>query len=523
MLLNFLKQHQNYFIIILLTIIMSPLYLFQLNSLPASFHGDEAETAFQAITIMKNHLGIIGTGWYGLPLLSFVPHEIFMLFLGNNILADRLGSVIFGIISLPIFFLFIKDFFNKNIAGIATLLLGTSHLWIALSRLGITYVQSAFFVILASYLFFRALKNHKPYLFIFTGLILGLSTYSNFAVRMLPLLILPFILLYLITFKQKLKLKMINIFLLLLSSFIIFLPQANYYLHHLDKISSRENSVFVLSKITKEWTGYTKMTNQQIIIEQTKRTFNIFAGDNSTQYGYKGQLLDYISICLLLIGIIYTIKNIKQFKYQYILFWFFLAILGQVLTSIPPPIFLPRFVVGLPVIYIFISLGISALTSRFDNPKTQTLSKFIVIIIVITFVYSNLVTYFVSYPNQINDHYGRSATKLGNFLNSLKPNYLAYFNTDPNMSAEYRVVDFLSPKGEKFDLSDIALLELTKNAVLINKINSSTQNKQIIFIIYPDHISSLNLLSKTFPRGNIINFKDDDFSEQFYIFKVNNI
>src|SRR3972149_11228600 len=72
------------FSLLFFLIIITPIYIFKLNIIPTSVHGDEGETALQAIQIVKGNVGLIGVGWFDLPLLSFVPHAITMAIVDTN-------------------------------------------------------------------------------------------------------------------------------------------------------------------------------------------------------------------------------------------------------------------------------------------------------------------------------------------------------------------------------------------------------------------------------------------------------
>jgi len=525
--ITFIKQFTKKYLykecslIILALLIMLPFYFYKLSTLPTSVHGDETETAFQALQIIQGGAGLIGVGWFDLPLLSFLPHAFFMLLFGQTIIADRLGSIIFGILVLPILYLLLKDFFDKRVAFVSTILLGTSHMWLALSRIGITYVQSTFFIASIVYILLKAFKTHKTIYFILGGAMFGLSLYSNFAVRIVPILTLVLFIHYFVTTKLTRK-KILNITCFLVLAVIIFTPQGSFYLKNPGTFSSRENSVFVFSKMAKEWTNYTNMSNAQIILTQTTRAFNIFAGDNSTQYGFKGQLLDYLSIFFFLVGVSYGALKVKYFRYQFMFFWLLLAILGQIFTSIPPPIFLPRFVVGLPIIYLFISIGI--LKGSEIISKLLIKHKYlhiIAILFIACIVFWNIYTYFVIYPKQIDgDPNARSATKIGYYLNTLNKNYTAYFDTMPTIWAGYRLIQFISPTGHKTDITDSDLNNMARTPNRINQIKEMSKVNDIAFVIYPEYNNSLKTLSNIFPNGQIITFKEIDNSVQFYIFKL---
>lgn len=502
---DIIKENSNSVILVsFIFLLLLPLYLFKLGSIPTNVHGDEGETALQAIKIINSNFALVGIGWFDLPLLSFVPHALFMFVFGENIVSDRLGSVVFGFFSLPLFYLLLKNIFDRKIALISVILLGTSHLWLALSRLGITYVQSTFFILIVSFALFKGLETSKKIYFLTSGALFGLSMYSNFAVRLLPILVLLFFVNYFLK-KGLSKYTFFNFLLFSILSLIVFLPQAIFYLHNPQTFSSREKSIFVFSKEAKQWTGYSNMSNVAILLKQTERTFNIFAGDTSGQYGYREQLLDDFSIILFLIGVFYGLSKIKNFKYQFMFLWLSLSILGQIFSSIPPPIFLPRFVVGLPVLYFFISIGIVSLLNILKKTlkikKTHEYS--VIIFLLVIFSLCNIFIYFINYPKQImGDPNARAATKISAILNN--GFNTAYFYTQPYLYANFSTLEFLSPKVEKVN-------ENPSNPKFYKQSRS-------IYIVYPEYENLIPLLSNQIPDGKLKEIRDIDGGIQFYTF-----
>ena|SRR3989344_623296 len=61
-------EHIFLFSIIFFTVL---LYTVRLGGLPQTLHGDEVETAMQALDIVYGKIGLFGVGWFDLPFLSF--------------------------------------------------------------------------------------------------------------------------------------------------------------------------------------------------------------------------------------------------------------------------------------------------------------------------------------------------------------------------------------------------------------------------------------------------------------------
>lgn len=490
--------------IFLLFVFSSLLYTYKLSSIPTSFHGDEGETGFQALAILEGNLGLIGVGWFDIPLLSFVPHVATMAIVGPTIVGERLGSVIFGLLTIPVFYLFTKELFKERVALVSTLLLATSHLWIALSRFGTIYTQATFLMLTTLYFLFKALKTQKLRYFLFTGIFLGLSFYSYYAVRILPLIMVIPVLQYVLK-SGIVKKTLLQIGIVIISAIIIFSPQAVFFLRNPEAFTSRTNMVYIYSTTGRQWANYNK-NDLGVFIEQTKKTFNIFAGDNSTQYGYKGQLLDWLSIIFLIIGTSYLMRHLFSQKYLFLLAWLGLSLLGQVLTTIPTPVFLPRFVVGLPVLFIIVGLGIDKFYSLLNRIKGYAIARAIISVILIFIAGSNIYTYFISYPKQIaGDPNARAATKISSYLNSLKNDYAVYFLTEPLLYPDFGTIKFITNKNK---------------SVLGTATYEHKANGKLVYIIYPHRLLELWTIRQRYPDGKIQEFKDIDGHIQFYVYRV---
>lgn len=503
--------------IALLIIYCITLYTVKLDSIPTSVHGDEGETALQALDILHGKTDIFGVGWFDLPLLSFVPHALGMRLFGENIIGDRVGSVVFGLFTLPIFFLFIRQLFSFRIAAVATILLGTSHLWIALSRLGITYTQASFLMICTLYFLFKAFKARSIKNFIIAGAFLGLSFYSYYAIRILPIVIIPSIVFYI--FNKKLILKNIShIILFLIAAFIVFLPQGIFFVKHPESFSSRTKTVFIFSESGKQWTNYNK-TIHEILFEQTKKTFNIFAGDNSTQYGYKGALFDYLTLFFLMLGLLYSIIRFSSVS-VFLFVWLSLAVAGQILTTIPTPIFLPRFVIGLPILYIFVALGIDVSIKFLIRKNLQLLSYTVIVITLAFIIRFNLLTYFSYYPKQIvGDPNARAGTKIAQYINSLPLSYTTYFLTHPSYGPGNGTIRFVSSNKNIINIENPFDYKIAYNSNVLGAEIGSNRT----YIIYPQYAYKFRELQIIYPNSEIEEFKDIDGHIQFYVLKTKNL
>lgn len=500
-------------LLVVFSIFLISAYIWNLNGLAPNVHGDEGEAALQSLKLLYNNTGLIGVGWSDLPLFSFVPHAVGIILLGPTIAGDRIGAAVFGIGSIFILYLFVKEFFEKRVAILSVIFLSTSHMWIATSRSGLPTSQAAFCLLLSLYFALRGVKKHEMKYFILAGISSGISMYSYYPIRILPIL-LSLLFLFYIFQKHNLKQKIRNIFFFFIAGFLVFLPQGIFYLNNSNAFSSRSDTVFVFSEIGKNWSNYNDKNNAEILFIQTKKTLNIFNGDNSTQYGYKGHLVDIFSLVFILIGIVYSLIHLNKFKHLFILFWFSLALVGQILTTIPPPIFLPRFVVGIPVLFLFAAIG-AAIAWR--NLSFKPIIRNVLFILVFAFIaLYNLKIYFIDFPTQISKGiagggiHELTPRKISDFINSYPRGHNFYFLTKPNLSADYGTIKFLARGSSRFEIDP------QLEPIQIPSINTNSS-----FILYPEYEEKIKDIQNKYPNGELKRYTNYFKETEFITYTVN--
>lgn len=505
---NFLKKDSVLLFIVLFALF---LYTFKLNSVPFALHGDESETALQAIEILKGNAGIIGSGWYDIPLLSFLPHTISMVVLGQTIAGNRLASVFFGIGTLILFYLLIKLLIGRRPAAIATFLLSTSHIWIALSRFGTIYTQAGFFVVGSLYFTFRGIHKRNSIDFVIGGVFFAFCFYSYYAARIAPFILFPCFVLYIILDKFPRKF-FIQFTFFAIAAAITFLPQGVFFLNHPDAFFSRIQYVSITNSVSEQ--DYKNKTVPEVLVLQTQKTFKgLFAGDNSGQYGYKGQLFDYITITFAIVGFAWILISFDFLSFIVIL-WLILAVTtSQILTIGPPPIFIPRFVVGIPAFFVICSLGIEFILINTKKYKKIINSAIILLVTLITI--NNLFIYFIKYPSQqkkgiAGDPNAYNATEIANLTNKSGDQKTVVFLTAPYIYADFGPIKFLSQKKSRIGIDNVS-----------DYVVDDKYGKKVIYVIYPQYDYKISELLAIYPEGKTTKFTNGSKNIRFTIFSPN--
>ncbi len=201
--------------------------LYRLGDLP-SLNADEAALGYNAYSLLETGKDEHGHPWPihfqsfndwkpGLTVYLIMPS---IALFGLTEWGVRIIPVLLSISTIGLLYLFVNEFTkNKNHALLAAFFLAISPWHIHFSRGAWEVNIATFFMLLGTYLFLRAFKNNK--LFIFSVISFALSLYAYHASRVvIPLLGLSFAVIY---FKElKNNLKMVSVALLI--GIIVLLP-----------------------------------------------------------------------------------------------------------------------------------------------------------------------------------------------------------------------------------------------------------------------------------------------------------
>lgn len=451
---------------------------------------------------------LIGVGWYDVPLLSFWPNALSMAIFGANITGTRLASVFFTLASIPFLYLLTSLLFSKKISLIATLLFTTSHVTLGLGRLGINYSQAFFLIPASLYFLIQGFKKQSILNLSIAGFFSALCLYAYYAARVIFPLEVIIAIYYFIQSKNKIKTTFLCLA-LIISTAVIAGPQVFFFIQHPSTFSSRTKEVSIFNPQNSGWVG--RGNKLQTISSQFRDALNIQRGDTGGQYGYRGLLVDYLSLLLFAVGIIFLLKK-RRFLNYLVLTWFGLAFFSQILTTIPSPIFLPRFTVGLAPFFIIISVGVAELINIYRfNSRQRLIATLAIVIFIVAF---NLYTFFELYPNQIaGDTNARSATMIASYLKKLPDSYKVIFLTTPSLYADFGTLRFLTPTKTRIHIKNPE----NYRAEISSQI---TNNQNLIFVVYPQYQSKLINLAYDFPDGTTLKFNDINSQTRFYIYQT---
>lgn len=434
-------------VIVLLLIIVSLgsfLRLYKLDKFPPSLFGDEVDVGYQAYSILKTGKDYFGQPWpisfhslsdWRTPLFLYSAVPTVAIF-GLSEWGVRLPAAIFGILTLPLFFLLTRKLFGKDrLALLSTFLLSVSIWHLQYSRAAFEVTQMLFLLVTGIYFFLLGLKKWK-YLFL-SAVFLALTPYSyNTAKFFLPLLliVLP------ISFYQSLKLISFKKIILVLIIFVLVsLPMAY------DVFFGKGGNRFSILSIFTDPTvvpqiGFDRQVDSRLKLGDVigvapsfdsrlfhnkflywgmslmQNYFKVFSTDflfvrgdinlrHSIQGGF-GQFY-WFDVVFLLIGFVYLLKMTDRSVKKFILLLFFIAPIPSVLTR-DGGYHATRLILLLLPAMLIMGLGAYQILRVISKLRYRLLLIIVVCVIMIVQFSLYLHRYYVHYPLESEEwwHYG---------------------------------------------------------------------------------------------------------------------
>ncbi|AVH75876.1 hypothetical protein [Weissella koreensis] len=289
---------RNYYQIII-SLVGIFLRMFKFGSIPNGITTDEAMTGYNAWTLLHYHtdmwgyhypfyLKAWGSGMNALYEYLLIP---IIKIWGLNIYTERSISLILGILLLPLFYLFLKKIWNKQVACIGLTLLSINPWAIMIARQGLESNILPFTILISFTLF-----ANKYYRWAAAFFAISIYAYSSVLLA-LPIMI--FILYVWALYKHQITLRMafesFGVFL------VVSLPMLLWVAVNIFNIKSFDIGVFSVEKFTmiRQTIGGDLKSNVTLLLTQF---------DGLMQNGTK--ISSYIYIILLIFAFIGLIQSI---------------------------------------------------------------------------------------------------------------------------------------------------------------------------------------------------------------------
>ena len=207
--------------------------VYNIGGVPSEPFSDHAEKLLDVYDISQGQTHIFfprNTGREAIQMyLTLVVSWIFST--GLSFLSLKIGTVFCGLVTLPYMYMLGKEFGGKRIGLLAVFFAGIAYWPNVISRAGLRFPLYPLFVAPTFYYLLRGLRRRSRNDMIISGLFLGLGLHGYTPFRIVPFVVVIAIVLYLLHAQSKGNRKKAVIWLaiLALTSLIVFLPLARYW------------------------------------------------------------------------------------------------------------------------------------------------------------------------------------------------------------------------------------------------------------------------------------------------------
>ena len=459
-----MKQKQIVFALLFAILIAAfALRSVNIENLPSGLFADEAENGIDALNANS-------TGNYKLFYESNQGREglfiniqaLSVKYIGNNIFALKLPSIVFGTLTVLGVFLLVYELFQSYAAAlIGSYFMAFSYWAINFSRIGFRAIMVPFILTFAFYFLFKGLRTKKLHDFVISGFIYGLGIHTYIAFRVSPLVLIILLISLIITRKKFLAGYWKHILVFAVAMFIASAPMLyDFFVSHPEHYESRTSHISILNPEVNK--GHLPSMLAKTIGLSVQKYFAV--GDLNMRHNYPPYpLLNPILGISFLIGLIYIIikslyliylrvknkiRDNRLYIYIFLLIWFFTLLIPEFLAYEGNPHAL-RAIGTLPVVMIIAVIPFMWVIKKYRS-YGHSFKVFIISILIFSFAFIGItesVKYFLFFANnpKQKDAFDENLKTISNYINSLPPSTAKYL-----VASEYtsRPIKFLSAKTE---------------------------------------------------------------------------
>jgi hypothetical protein len=465
---NFFFDKKDIYIVVALILVFLPIYIGSGTHIPPQINTDEI-----AITIFARDLSSLGVDlfslstYFGFPTLVFAIFGYLASLFGEvNVFTMRIIHSLFGLAIISISYFFFRSVFEDRYKAIlASIILGSQHALLAISKMGMRDNSALLLELFALLAFLTGFKRKSLFLTYLGGALSGLAYYIYAPGKIIILLWLAFLGVSFLFLQKSINPRAIflNIFVSLIGFIMVLAPQIVSTINQEDvhSLSYQKEQILLFQEgrdLQMRW------TSSENTFEGVKR--NIFDGltvfnrklnDKGFIYpNYEHGFVDPITGIILWFGLITSIiamRSKRKRKPEKLLiltsFTLLFLLFSFVITKTPN---YTRMLIILPFVAYFFVSGSQFLISHLPSIFRLDISKntkdiFLGIIVSIVVIMNiNMFNDFVSVGLSNGDIVGNTAQYIISKKNSLNHNF--YLLDSANQDIHYY------PHGESYAWRD---------------------------------------------------------------------
>lgn len=347
-----------------------------INEVPSQMNSDHAEKLLDVWDVLHGYTRIFFPRNTGREALQFhvIAATALIFKTGVSFLSMKLGTLTFGLLTLPFIYLIGKEIGNRWVALWATAYAGIAYWPNVIDRLALRFAYYPFFAAPTLYFLIRGLRRQSRNDFIVAGLLLGLGLHTYSPIRILPVVVVVGVALYILHQRswQVHKQTIFGLAVIIVLAVAGFLPLLRYIANPLNR------QLFFYRTLTRVGTEEHPLPGPalEIFISNTWNALRMFGWDNGNVWTFSiphRPALDVVTAALFYLGVgLLFIRYVRKRN------WLDLFLLISVPTLLLPSILSLAFPIENPVlnrtagaiIPVFLMVGI-ALESLLSTLKER--------------------------------------------------------------------------------------------------------------------------------------------------------
>jgi Dolichyl-phosphate-mannose-protein mannosyltransferase len=205
---------------------------YRLGQVPPEMTSDHAEKLLDVWDVLHGQTHIFFPRNTGREFIQFyLTATVATLFnTGISFISLKIGTLIFGLLTLPFIYLLGKELGNREIGFWAAIFAGVAYWSNVITRMALRFTFYPAFVAPTLYFLIRGLRRNKRNDFIISGLFLGLGLHGYTPIRILPFVVVAAVLIYLAHRQARGARKdaILHLGVLSITALFIFLPLLRY-------------------------------------------------------------------------------------------------------------------------------------------------------------------------------------------------------------------------------------------------------------------------------------------------------
>ena len=470
--------------------------------------GDEASGGLSALEFTNGERdNIFGLAWLSFPAFYFYLQSISIRLFGQTAEALRLTSALAGALTVVALYWFLKQAFNRWVALTGGILLAASHFHIHFSRIGLNNVWDGLFVAFISGAFWWGWTKNSRLGYVLAGLGFGLAQYFYASSRLLFLLFPIWLAVSAARDWAGVRARLNHLVVMALSTLVITLPLAMYYLGHIPDFYAPMSRVSYLGNTLRTDVLTTGKMPVELLASQFITSALAFTSENLRHwYVPETPMLLPLSATLFLMGVVLLFLNFRKPAELWLILWLAGAVVIGALSESTPAA--QRYVFAAPAVAATMGLALVRISHWLIEswPLARPAVVAIVGILVAVACWADLSFYFGDYSanKRFGDLNTETAIAVAQMLDEREPGVEVYFFGGRMGYYSHSSIPYLASHANGHDV----LQPLT--APPDWELQGPT-----IFVFLPERSSEMALVEERYPGGNA--FQESGRNAELYL------